>query len=209
MFGAPWFKDGMFFADDNPIFAPLTNAKVKDIIDKQHKVWNAPLIYNLFDNNTTQLVLNTPLQPLVTGDKLIWKAEKNGMYSVRSAYRICVTEIADNSRLHLPGRWKLIWRLKVPPKIKNLVWRVCRGCFPTRSRLSSKGMHCPINCVLCDSNYEDNIHVLLECPTAMHIWRKAHLWDKIDRALRQNYNIDAVSGGSRTLVQGVQKNSCR
>jgi hypothetical protein len=53
-------------------------------------------------------------------------------------------------------------------------------------------MHCPINCVLCDSNYEEKIHVFLECPSAMHILRKPHLWDKIDRALRQNYNMDKV-----------------
>jgi len=59
--------------------------------------------------------------------------------------------------------------IKSTPKIKNLLWHVCRGCFPTRARLSNKGMHCPINCVLCDNNYEDNVHALLECPTAMHI----------------------------------------
>jgi hypothetical protein len=53
-------------------------------------------------------------------------------------------------------------------------------------------MHCPIDCVLCDSNYEDNIHVLLGCPIVMHIWREVNLWDKIYHALRQNYNMDAM-----------------
>jgi len=48
--------------------------KVKDIIEQHHKVCNVPIIYNMFDHNTTQLILNTPLQPLVTEDKLIWKA---------------------------------------------------------------------------------------------------------------------------------------
>jgi len=72
------------------------------------------------------------------------------------------------------------------------VWRVYRGCFPTRARLSNRGMHCPINCVLCDSNYEDSIQVLLVCPTTMHIWHEVNLWNKIDRALRQDYNMDVV-----------------
>jgi hypothetical protein len=53
-------------------------------------------------------------------------------------------------------------------------------------------MHCPIDCVLCGSNFDDNIHVLLECPSVMHIWREVNLWDKIDRALRQDYNMYAL-----------------
>jgi len=59
------------------------------------------------------------------------------------------------------GKWNLIWKLKVPPKIQNFVWRVYQGCFPMRARLSSRGVHCPIDYFLCGSNYEDNIHLLL------------------------------------------------
>jgi len=101
-------------------------------------------------------------------DKLIRKAGKHGNYFVQSVYRVCVNEIIDNFNIHIPGKWNLIWKLKVPPKIKkNFGWRVCRGCFPTRARLNSGGVYCLIDCVLCSSNYEDNIHVLLECPGAM------------------------------------------
>jgi len=47
-------------------------------------------------------------------------------------------------------------------RLKNFVWRVCRGCFQTREHLSSRGVHCPIDCALYGNNYEDNIHMLLE-----------------------------------------------
>jgi len=70
--------------------------------------------------------------------------------------------------------------------------RVCRGCFPTRARLLSRGIHCPNVCVMCGTNYEDSIHVLLECPGAMQAWREVNLWEIINRTLRQNYNIDAL-----------------
>ena len=108
---------------------PLLMSKFKISSNHRQKVWNTTLISNVFDYNTTQLILNTPLHPLVYEDKFIWKAEKNGSYSVRSAYQICVTEIADNSHLHIPGKWSSIWKLKVPPKIRNFVWRVSR-LFP-------------------------------------------------------------------------------
>ena len=61
-----------------------------------------------------------------------------------------------------------------------------------RAWLSSRGMHCPIDCVLCGSNFENTIHILLECPGAMHICREVNLWDKIDKALGLNYNMYAV-----------------
>jgi hypothetical protein len=95
--------------------------KLYDFIDQELKIWKASVIYNLFDAPTAHLILNTPLQPRVTEDKMIWKGEKSGKYSVRSAYRICVDKIADNSHMHVLGRWNLIWKLKVPPKIKNFL----------------------------------------------------------------------------------------
>jgi len=166
--------------------------KLSEFIDQVLKMWKAPLIHNLFDAHTAQLILDTSLQPLVTKDKMIWKGEKSGKYSVKSAYRICVTEIADSSHMHVHGRWNLIWKLKVPPKIKNFLWRVCRGCFPTRARLSNRRVSCPLDCVQCNNNYEDSIHILIECPKAVQILRDTNLWDTIDRVLHQDYNIHAL-----------------
>jgi hypothetical protein len=90
LFGAPWLKDGLFLTTYNLIFASLAHAKVRDIIEQSMKVCNTTLIYNLFDNVTTQLILSTLFQPLVDDDKLIWNGERNGLYFVCNAYRICV-----------------------------------------------------------------------------------------------------------------------
>lgn len=81
---------------------------------------------------------------------------------------------------------KVVWMLQI------LCGVCCRDCFPTRARLISTCMHCPIDCVLCGSNFDDSIRVILECPSAMHIWREVNLLDKIDRALRQDYNMYAL-----------------
>jgi len=137
----------------------------------------APLIYNLFDVNTAHLIHSTPLQPLITNDKLIWKEEKSENYWVHSAYQICVNEIVGNSHPHVPNRWKLIWKLKVPPKVKNITLRVCRGMFSTCARLSSRGVSCLIDCVSCDNNYEDKIHVIVECPKVFQAWCNVNLSD--------------------------------
>jgi len=103
-----------------------------------------------------------------------------------------VSEIADNSHLDVPGRWNLVWKLKVPPKIKNFLWHVYRGCFPTHARLSSRGVSCPLDCVQCNINYEYSIHILIKCPKVVQVWCDVNLWDTINRVLRQDYNIHAL-----------------
>jgi len=76
LIGAPWLKDGCSLSTQSPLYVALAHVKVQDIIEPSTKVLNATLISNMFDHNTTQLILNTPLHPLVHEDKIIWKAEK-------------------------------------------------------------------------------------------------------------------------------------
>jgi hypothetical protein len=71
LFGALWLKGGCSLSTQSPIYASLAHVKVQDIIEPSTKVWNATLISNLFDHNTSQLILNTPLHPLVNEDKTI------------------------------------------------------------------------------------------------------------------------------------------
>jgi hypothetical protein len=73
--------------------------------------------------------------------------------------RICIEDIANNAHLQKHGYLSGIWRLKVPPRVKNLVWRVCRDCFPTSVRLIRRGVNCPSACVKCDDPHEDNYHI--------------------------------------------------
>jgi len=72
---------------------------VENLIDQNAKVWNEQLVLQLFATKTAQNILNTPLHQQVQMDKLVWKAEKNGFYSVRSAYRICIEDIINNDQL--------------------------------------------------------------------------------------------------------------
>lgn len=53
------------------MYVPLAHVTVQDSIEPTPKVWKASLIYTLFDQNIAQLILNTPLQPLVREDRLI------------------------------------------------------------------------------------------------------------------------------------------
>ncbi|MCH98286.1 ribonuclease H protein, partial [Trifolium medium] len=87
------------------------------------------------------------------------------------------------------GSWQLIWRMKTPPKVKNLLWRICRNVLPTRSRLISRGINFPMHCAVCNDAAEDSLHVLFLCPRSVHCWQQASLWDQVNAGLNINNNI--------------------
>lgn len=98
------------------------------------------------------------------------KKKSNGEYSVRSAYRMCMNELLYTSHFKVEGAWDLIWKLKVPPRIKSLLWRICRNCLPTRTRLRDKGVNCAAVSALCNVDEEDIVHLIFKCPGSRNIW---------------------------------------
>jgi hypothetical protein len=98
---------------------------------------------------------------------------------VHSAYRLCVNELVDLSHIYKPRYWAGIWKLKTPPKVKNMIWRLCRSCLPSRVRLLDKDVQCPTQCISCDSNHEDLAHVFFEFPFAVQVCSMAGLWQEI------------------------------
>jgi hypothetical protein len=189
IFDAPWLEGGKCVSGEGQNSEVIQHAKIHSLIDHNLRCWNQDVIYCYFDDGTAQQILKTPLFELfrqVEEDQIIGKAGKNRHYSVRSAYRICMEEIGDNSYLHRPGFWNEIWKLKAPPKVKNLIWRICRGCLPTRAKLLDKRVNCTSMCSMCDGNYEDDLHVMFDCQRARSVWRDSHLSNDIYAAMQTN-----------------------
>jgi hypothetical protein len=105
---------------------------INNLMMPNDKRWNENTVRQVFSAELANKILTTPFVAHVQSDRLVWKAERNGKYSVKSAYRLCVEELIDTSHLCCPGKWSSIWKLKVPPKVRNLIWRVCRRCLPMR-----------------------------------------------------------------------------
>jgi len=82
-------------------------------------------------------------------DTPTWKLEKNGIYSVRSAYKSIMENSLTVQQHKIDGNWNQLWRNKIPPRIKNFLWHVTRGCLPTRLRLHTRGVVCPLHTRQC------------------------------------------------------------
>jgi hypothetical protein len=169
----------------------MADLKVSDLLVPNSKQWHTENIYLLFDNVSAQHICRTPLYASVQQDIPTWKLEKNGIYSVRSAYR----NIMDRSNIvqqhGIAERWNQVWRCKLPPRIKNFVWRVARGCLPSRVRLQTRGVNCTTQCPFCDGQ-EDNLHALFLCPKSIQCWQKLELWNDISTVTSNPGNISSI-----------------
>lgn len=110
----------------------LTHARVPNV--------ECGLASALLEPKDVNRVLQVPVFGCGEEDKLIWAFSPNGVYSVKSGYRVCREQIAPASHLTVEGNWKGLWSLGVAPRVKACVWRACRDVLPTRTRLQTKGV---------------------------------------------------------------------
>ncbi|XP_062028850.1 uncharacterized protein LOC133744829 [Rosa rugosa] len=116
-----------------------------------------------------------PLSRNVRSDRITWKLERKGFYSVKSAYWVARDIVLDNLRVSTSVGdpfdllWKALWHARVPGKVHICLWQACNNLLPTRDRLTTKGYTGELGCLLCSHPYEDSRHVFCACPVAKEI----------------------------------------
>jgi hypothetical protein len=90
----------------------------------------------------------------------------------------CVNIAGTHDVFRLAGRRNIIWKLKILPKVKILLWRVgqnvlrlLRMCM----RLNDRIVQCLMQCAVYNEAVEDNLHALYLCPCNTRCWQQASL----------------------------------
>lgn len=105
---------------------------VKDLI-LDNRVWNAPLIRELFSPQDTDSILQIQFPESHEHDRLAWFFDRKGLFTVYNAYHLeldyrfnisphsCASssEIGGVCKFGLLEPWSLLWALEVPNKIKH------------------------------------------------------------------------------------------
>ncbi|XP_019190793.1 PREDICTED: uncharacterized protein LOC109185268 [Ipomoea nil] len=101
---------------------------------------------------------------------MYWGRENNGLYSVRSAYRLAFGNLEQDHKL----LWAAVWNLHQPLKIKCFFWARCKLKQPTKDVLLVKQVACD---PLCGVEPETAIHLFAECSFAHLCWKEVdHGW---------------------------------
>ena len=107
-----------------------------------------------------------PPNPLLGVDKIYWRYEPSGNFTVRSAYEsLCQLEstATDNA-------WNQAWSWKGPQAARIFLWQVLHAKLKTKSELSRRHIPISLGCDRCGAPLEDIIHVLRDCYCIKRVW---------------------------------------
>jgi ribonuclease HI len=188
----PWLKkdDGKWV--QSPQQQEVASLCVNQLLCSNEKVWDNNKIHSIFPSHIANSILAVPLFNDVEEDHLVWDDDIHGNYNVKSGYNLLLEPTIEAVTRQGKEDWKWIWNIKAPPKAKHLLWRICKGCLPTRTRLRERHVQCPIICPLCELAEGDDLHFMLGCECSKHAWQAAGLHDVISPYAQQSYSAKEV-----------------
>ena len=152
------------------------------LIDPVTRSWNEELVDGLFGVEDAEMIKRIPLSRSVAEDTLYWPYSASGHYTCRSGYRFLKDESELLAYPQAPQIcdkkvWKAIWKLQVPPKIRNFIWRACHNALPTKQALMRLKIVADPICERCKLDVEDAEHALWSCPELDVVWADQVPWN--------------------------------
>jgi hypothetical protein len=176
-----------------PIIPIPEDLKLNFLIDEQHKQWKEELVRACYSEENANMILKIPLSHNTCEDFVSWEHNKEGIFTVKSAYMFAKSEKlflfsstngkggASNIK-QITEDWKHIWKVNAPEKMKIVLWRLAHDCLPTGQQLLCR--HIPVSdaCCYC-GQMETVVHAILKCQYVTEIWREMKKWCGIKRKL--------------------------
>ncbi|XP_060965292.1 uncharacterized protein LOC133034254 [Cannabis sativa] len=131
---------------------------VNNLMVVGERAWDLEVISDIFNDRDKEIIIRTNIDQDTPMDTWYWHKDLYGFYTVREAYRLLHhSEITNTSESEIKI-WKIAWKLHVPPKVHQLMWRALSGCLGTKVQLTTK--HIPLDqaCPMC--NQEELLMVL-------------------------------------------------
>ncbi|EEF39733.1 RNA binding protein, putative [Ricinus communis] len=114
-------------------------------------------------------------------DIIVWHYTKDGKYNVRSGYHFAKElKIQDQHTANGSGApieslfWKSFWKVKVPPKVCNLLWQLEKAALPVKANLIRRGVDIQLPCLQCQ-NVETVEHLIWDYFLSRKIWGKVDM----------------------------------
>ena len=118
---------------------------VKDLMVPGKLQWDRDLIEDVFNPRDKEVILNVPLSCRMIEDKWYWLHEGKRFYSVKSCYRAQQSTLNDmRSQI-----WATLWKLNIPPKVRNCMWRALQDVLPTADNLRNRRVQVGFLCPVC------------------------------------------------------------
>ena len=136
-----WLPSSSTYKVVSPRLNAPVDLQVSKLIDMENRCWNLHLLQQLFLPFEVEEIRSIPLSNSLPSDKQIWTGTSNGLFTVRSAYKLAMESYgisggaSSSNDNNLRCFWKKLWRLPVPHKVKHFLWHACRDILPTKANL--------------------------------------------------------------------------
>jgi hypothetical protein len=148
---------------------------VNQLINTEDRSWNTTLLHELFHEHDTQAILRIQLPQQEQADRVAWHYETNGLFSVKSAYRLAYSlkhQLRDftSSSTNTDGDrslWNCVWKAEVPPKVRVFGWRLATDTLATKNNKFKRNLEVCSRCSICGAADEDAYHAAVKCTKAV------------------------------------------
>lgn len=153
---------------------------VSDLINFDIGDWNINLINELFLPFEALQIVQIPLSNTQPDDTFLWGANKQCLFSVKSAYTFLKkkNEAANSYQAQATNVrrvWSKLWNIKTIPRHVHLMWRILHEKLPVKYDLFNKGLNCFPLCTFCDQQNETISHIFKDCDWTKRVWFASHL----------------------------------
>jgi hypothetical protein len=158
--------------------------RVEELINPATEQWDEGLLRSLFNPVDVNRILQIPLNVGAFEDFMAWNYNRTGKFSVKSAYHLewkhkFGASAGPAASLGSPSAinpvWKILWKLKIPSKVKIFCWNALHGSLPLKSILANRHIGNSGQCPICTQGAEDVKHLLFTCPAAIDVWTELGL----------------------------------
>lgn len=153
----------------NLSYAPLADSELhKTIRDyvKSDGSWDLDDLKELLPSCILEAIVSIKVRPMGAKATCQWSLNKNGQFSVKSAYRISES-LSWNDK---DSSWITLWKLPMAQTIKTFGWLLLKGKLLTNAERQRKKMTISPGCEICGDDLEDLDHVFKHCPLAAELW---------------------------------------
>ena len=157
------------------------DAKVPVLIDHDKCCWLESVIDNSFLPHEASLIKAIPLSLDSCEDVLFWPRNSNGLYSVKSGYKLLseyeMNDGPSSSDLSLTKKvWRGIWNLRIQNRVKSPLWRAGSEALPTRVNLRKRKFLTDDSCPHFNLDKETSFHALWSCSCLCPVWKVHFSW---------------------------------
>ncbi|XP_031106167.1 uncharacterized protein LOC116010798 [Ipomoea triloba] len=168
IFNHPWLPDTTNpFVTTNFADSQVFD-RVAELIDPATSDWNIQLINEYFNSRDVRLISQIPVS-MNHSDQWFWMKDLKGLYSVRNGYRELYGEAMQPDSCNFKS-WNQLWRLKIPPKIKNFIWRCARNILPVKTVLRKEESKFPLIVPFVTKKWSPRSHLFLDCEFSKLVW---------------------------------------